>query len=689
MEMISMKNNFLDLIFQEDGSLQFLGELLVFNVRAVFLLAFCLLILRFITMSASTRHVILATALMSTALLPFYAKIFPSVDIVLETSKDNPSFIDKSMMQLFEITDKFSFEPEKNTMSTLSDFEVVLPVSSGGDVGLHDFQLEPLSYSDVDWSYYLLAAYFSGIIFLLAKVLWSNFVVFLVVTSAVPCAQNLWQKTVDKYCLSFWIRKQVEVRFSKAVMSPVTWGFFNPVILIPDDAVNWSEELVKSTVLHELAHVKRADWLVKQVVRCICAIYWFNPYIWRVFRKMMSNLETAADDMALSAGLNKTSYAGDLVSVIEKLGQPRALNFSAVGMASVRSELGQRIEFILNPKNSHAQTSIFGFMFSVFVMFGVIVPLASFQPNFQQKIIGEEIVDDVPQSNKKDLSSRYSESNDLNGSVPYYAVDRFLLSQKELLFEEYSAILAGLSAHEKNVNDNVLPKEKIVDLPAKSVMVITVEKIKNLKESHASSRTSSGIVDGVAEDVNGRVASQVVSVQLDEGSLNAAGQNVANANKLKVSTLESTLEGKGNSAESAVDIQFNKGSIASDKHNLLVAFLKDVGVSNGGINSEKINTVKPRRIVTPKYPESARRRGIEGEVVVRYQVDSSGQIVNPMIIEASPKGVFDKSVIKALSRSSYYVPASSSRSSSQSPTKNADITTVEQVQELYKFVLDA
>mgnify|MGYP002279440699 CR=1 FL=1 len=674
-----MKNSFLDLIFQEDGSLQFLGELLVFNFRAVFLLAFCLLILRVIKMSASTRHVILATALISTALLPFYTKIFPSVDIVLETSKSNPSFLDKSMIQFFELADILSLEQEKNILTVSNHLEVKGREGLQSDIYLNSLELESFDYASVDWSLVLSAIYFSGIAFLLIKVLWSNFIVFLAVASAKRCSQSLWQKTVDKYCLSFWIRKPVEVRSSKAVMSPVTWGFFNPVILIPQDAINWSEELIKSTVLHELAHIKRADWLVKQIVRCICVIYWFNPYFWRVFRKMLSNLETAADDMALSAGLNKTSYASDLVSVVERLRQPRSLSFSAVGIVSVRSELGQRIEFILNPKNSHAQTSIHGFAFSVFIMFGVIVPLASFQPNFQQKIIDVNLFESALRGNEEGEGNSYSETR--KSSTLSYANDEFLRIQNELLSREYSRILTGLSTREKNVRDSLVSGEKIVDLPAKSVVAITVEKIKQLKESQKNNRPDGNVVE------NEYIDSQIVSVQAVDSSLDVSNQIVKKSFdfvRTPSNTLEMNAKGEKIAPEGAVE--FKNGNPSNEKRNLLVAFLK--GADNDG---DRSFTIRPRQIIKPRYPESARRRGIEGEVVVRYDVDSSGQIVNPVIVEANPKGVFDRSVIKALSRSSYYKPESNSESGfkSKSEADKGDVTTVGQVQELYKFVLDA
>ena len=55
----------------------------------------------------------------------------------------------------------------------------------------------------------------------------------------------------------------------------------------------------------------------------------------------------------------------------------------------------------------------------------------------------------------------------------------------------------------------------------------------------------------------------------------------------------------------------------------------------------------------PVYPRSAIKRGVEGYVVVGFSVGSSGDVFNPFIIEAEPKGVFEKSALKAILKFKY------------------------------------
>lgn len=57
---------------------------------------------------------------------------------------------------------------------------------------------------------------------------------------------------------------------------------------------------------------------------------------------------------------------------------------------------------------------------------------------------------------------------------------------------------------------------------------------------------------------------------------------------------------------------------------------------------------EPVRVSAPDYPRSAERRGIEGYVVIAYDIDESGAVVEPTVAEAEPAGVFDRAAIRAV-----------------------------------------
>jgi len=58
-------------------------------------------------------------------------------------------------------------------------------------------------------------------------------------------------------------------------------------------------------------------------------------------------------------------------------------------------------------------------------------------------------------------------------------------------------------------------------------------------------------------------------------------------------------------------------------------------------------------VEAPEYPRGAERRGIEGYAVVEYTVSADGTVENPTVVEASPEGVFDRAVLRAIEGWSY------------------------------------
>jgi len=62
---------------------------------------------------------------------------------------------------------------------------------------------------------------------------------------------------------------------------------------------------------------------------------------------------------------------------------------------------------------------------------------------------------------------------------------------------------------------------------------------------------------------------------------------------------------------------------------------------------EPDTTAVPRRRPSPTYPAEARRRGIEGYVVVRMRVGADGRVTDVVVVDADPPGVFDESARRA------------------------------------------
>jgi hypothetical protein len=68
--------------------------------------------------------------------------------------------------------------------------------------------------------------------------------------------------------------------------SPMTWGHFRPVVLLPQDASTWPEERLLAVTIHELAHIERGDWVASLFAQIACVVCWFNPFVWVIAKRM-------------------------------------------------------------------------------------------------------------------------------------------------------------------------------------------------------------------------------------------------------------------------------------------------------------------------------------------------------------------------------------------------------------------
>lgn len=177
-----------------------------------------------------------------------------------------------------------------------------------------------------------------------------------------------WAATLRRVASEAGIRRPLRVLESDDVPSPCTFGVARPVVLLPATGADWPEPQRRFTLLHELAHVRRLDYLTTQVSNLACAVHWYNPLVWFAAVQARKLQEQACDDVVLNAGGMPSDYAQFLVSIA---GDPRRVSLAipaAIGMVQ-RSQLHGRVTAILDA--SRARLSLGGLALVV-----ALVPLA-------------------------------------------------------------------------------------------------------------------------------------------------------------------------------------------------------------------------------------------------------------------------------------------------------------------------
>ncbi len=146
--------------------------------------------------------------------------------------------------------------------------------------------------------------------------------------------------------------RPIPVWFSPDVGSPQATGFFRPVILLPKQ---WavSTPVLEQVLVHELAHIKRADHRVVWLQFVAKILFGFNPAVGFVIREMNRERETACDDWVMRMGYTPKQYALSLVSVAESL-IPEQVPELAISCLRSRTHLRRRIIDMLDHRKNRS-----------------------------------------------------------------------------------------------------------------------------------------------------------------------------------------------------------------------------------------------------------------------------------------------------------------------------------------------
>ena len=164
---------------------------------------------------------------------------------------------------------------------------------------------------------------------------------------------------------------------SHELRSPVSWGLMRPIIVLSEDTVDATGE-AEAIIAHELAHVARLDWAKLLLARVACALFWFNPLVWKLAREAHQLREEAADDAVLLSEVDDAAYATLLVNAARH--DNRALLMAAHGVAPAKDSLKRRITRVLDRDQARGPASTAWTMVCVASLVAVAMPLAAFDP---------------------------------------------------------------------------------------------------------------------------------------------------------------------------------------------------------------------------------------------------------------------------------------------------------------------
>lgn len=162
-------------------------------------------------------------------------------------------------------------------------------------------------------------------------------------TTLVP---DIWRERLASLASSMRVRAKVRLQQSIVAQAPTVIGWLRPVILVPASALlQLSAAELEAVLAHELAHIRRRDYLMNLLQTAIETLLFYHPAVWWAGKRIRVEREHCCDDLAVAVCGDRMTYARALTSLEElRSAGPQFVMAAAGGdlLGRIRRLLGTR-----------------------------------------------------------------------------------------------------------------------------------------------------------------------------------------------------------------------------------------------------------------------------------------------------------------------------------------------------------
>ncbi|MBN1969812.1 MAG: M56 family metallopeptidase [Candidatus Delongbacteria bacterium] len=164
------------------------------------------------------------------------------------------------------------------------------------------------------------------------------------------------------------IFSEVSIYLSDKIISPVAYGFFKPMIILPIEIVTGQDpDFIKSYIVHELAHISRKDNIVNFLQIVLEIIMFYHPMVYTLNSKIRNIREMLTDELSVEILEKKDIYIKSIAHLVLN-DKNHFMKLSASG-GSVKSRIERLMN--INDKPEKAKVSLV----SLIILFLFVFPL--------------------------------------------------------------------------------------------------------------------------------------------------------------------------------------------------------------------------------------------------------------------------------------------------------------------------
>lgn len=302
-----------------------------------------------------------------------------------------------------------------------STFEPVLDDSSETMENSTQFEMTPIPDTDIEYVEVKPSKSFSESFFDMLPVIWGIGIGVIATFFGI----NYWKgirefrmslpvenEFVDEWLSSHQLRRNITIRQYDCIHTPLTYGIFRPVILLPKESLEQSPSTLNFILTHEWVHIRRFDCVTKILLTAALCIHWMNPLVWVMYLLFNRDIELSCDETVLHLlGRNKRSdYALALIDMEEQKG-----GFASFASGFGRNAIEERIRAIMKMKKASLITILAAVVVvaCVSILFATSAknnPIDTELPSSEAEIVSDKILTDDDQM-KQEVSVKTSENN--------------------------------------------------------------------------------------------------------------------------------------------------------------------------------------------------------------------------------------------------------------------------------------
>jgi len=438
---------------------------------------------------------------------------------------------------------------------------------------------------------------------------------------------------------------------------PMAIGWLKPVVLIPASMLTGlTPAQLDMLILHELAHIRRHDYFVNFLQTLVETLLFFHPGVRWISKQMRNEREYCSDDIAVKISGNPIAYAHTLADTASLCKKHRHHSIPSMAMAASGGDLKQRVVRLVD-QNHHCSSSDDSGKFLASVLIIVSILAVAIKPYLNSPIIdfntGRILLFQTASEFIKQKPSRE------------VSFSKTSIAQQLLQSESNSTVLS--SSENRDIITQTKAEEESTPLQAKASVIVDKSIIGNNMVSSPALPVVANVPTNnkaaYAEDLlieQEETIESVLAINNEKSLAELAFERTDSLNSTsKMSNPYSKQVASLSNEDIAIDVPENTANImvpTVNEKSLILPLPKIIQQS----------VAKPKAIVKtkaellssfePRYPSTAKRKGLELDVAINFIIDKNGKVKN-IEFEQKSKVSYFRSAIRSAMEKWRFLPA--------------------------------